>query len=291
MVCKCSRSYRRAQVPPMRASSSSTTTSIPLVLSAAAAESPDAPPPTTMTSAPRRASYASCGFVIESLWAGPRPRIVAAIRVRKRPPRIDHRRSDTLFVGHAIHECRAEIPHFDWQPDGAGRAVSESKRELRRHQHHPPIGEMDVGSTVGTSGYRVDRLVEARCAVDPSPPEPVEVHSRLIAHQAKEIRRGRMLESPGPDVLAKRGIESFLAQYFVPQHLHHERGLLVSHPEEIVHLGRVDDQCLFLADPGVVRVQMQRMHFDRVAVGRAAEISRGVGEIDEGVEPLVHPWI
>src|SRR5438093_11016262 len=36
---------------------------------------------------------------------------------------------------------------------------------------------------------------------------------------------------------------------------------------------------------------MEWMRFERVAVRRALKIFRGVGEIDEGVEAFVHPWI
>src|SRR6202171_455413 len=38
-------------------------------------------------------------------------------------------------------------------------------------------------------------------------------------------------------------------------------------------------------------VEMQGVDLDRVAVRRALEIFRGVPEIDESVEALVHPWV
>ena len=113
----------------------------------------------------------------------------------------------------------------------------------------------------------------------------------MVAHHPKEIRRCRVLERPRPDVLAERGIEPILAEHLVAEHLHHESGLLVSDPEQIVDFSRVGDERLLFAHPGMVRVEMQRMHFDRVAIGRTAEVFGGIGEIDESVEALVHPWI
>src|SRR3954466_6259725 len=100
-----------------------------------------------------------------------------------------------------------------------------------------------------------------------------------------------MLERPRLDVLSKRGIESLPPQYLVAKHLHHQRGLLVSHPEEIVYLSWIRDQWLFFARPRVLAVQLQGMHFDGVAVRSPAEILRSVPEVDEGVEALVHPRI
>ena len=38
-------------------------------------------------------------------------------------------------------------------------------------------------------------------------------------------------------------------------------------------------------------IEVQRMHLDRVAVGGAAEVLRAVGEVDEGVESLIHPGV
>src|SRR3954463_14102988 len=36
---------------------------------------------------------------------------------------------------------------------------------------------------------------------------------------------------------------------------------------------------------------MERMNLDRITVRSAGEIFRRVGEVDEGVESFVHPWI
>src|SRR5438876_7971142 len=100
-----------------------------------------------------------------------------------------------------------------------------------------------------------------------------------------------MLECPGLDVLAEGRIEPILAEYFVSQHLHHESGLLVSDPEEIAHLRRVRNERLFFTGLGVIRVEMERVHLDRVAVRRALKIFRRVAEIDESVEAFIHPRI
>jgi len=99
-----------------------------------------------------------------------------------------------------------------------------------------------------------------------------------------------MLERPGPDVLAKRGVEPFGPEHFIPQRLQHQRWLLVAGPEQVVHLGGIADQRL-LARTGVCWREVQWMHFDRVAVRSPGKIQRSVVQVDEGVESLVHPGI
>ena len=107
-----------------------------------------------------------------------------------------------------------------------------------RHDHRPAIREVNRRDAV-RARHRIHRLIEARRREDPVAPEPVELHSRLIPHQAEEIRRRWMLECPRLDVVAKRWVETLLAEHFIAEQLHHQRWLLVAAPEQVAHLDRL----------------------------------------------------
>src|SRR5205814_1164725 len=147
-----------------------------------------------------------------------RPGVVGSIYIRQRGSWVDRSGSYSFRTGNSIDEFGAEVPHLDRQCDRSRGAVGESKSDLGRHHHRPAIGEIDVRAAVGTCADRIDCLIEARGGVDPTAPEPVEVHSRLVAHHAEEIAGARVLERPRLDVFAERGVEAVLAQHLVTEH-------------------------------------------------------------------------
>src|SRR5204862_7219263 len=65
------------------------------------------------------------------------PAVIAPIYIGKRATRISLRPSDPLFVGHAVDEFPAEVPHLARHFHRRLRSVGETERYLARPDNRP----------------------------------------------------------------------------------------------------------------------------------------------------------
>ncbi len=134
-------------------------------------------------------------------------------------------------------------------------------------------------------GDPIDGDVHVVGGEEPAPPEPVEIHPRSLFHGAEQVGGGGPLELPASGVLAEREIEQLTAENGLAQDDQrrgrlgvgivaelHERFRVGHDGDLLLALHVVDDPARLAAGGGVVLLPL--------LLG---------DELQEGVEPLVHP--